>query len=388
MTITFITNYINHHQVPVADEFYRILGKDYTFIATIPVSEFRKKFGYPDLSDKPYLLKAYESKENYDKAMELAEKSDVVIMGAISSDFLLKRNQLNKQNKLTFIYAERLFKSGYYHLLSPVTWKALFKNHFRYRNKNVYMLCASAYTAYDVSLIGAYPDKCFKWGYFTRVDNLDTADILNQRNDEKIQILWVARLIKLKHPELVVHLAKRLKDNGYKFQIKMAGSGECQQKTEYLIHKLGVEDCVSLIGNMPNAEILSLLRQSHIFIFTSDRSEGWGAVLNEAMSNGCACVASDMIGAAPYLIKHGENGFLFKSCDLKSLTQRVSELIDNKPLREKLSVNAYITMRDIWSPENATRKFYMLAENLLNGKMVKIETGPCSKAVACRKYSY
>lgn len=81
---------------------------------------------------------------------------------------------------------------------------------------------------------------------------------------------------------------------------------------------MNVGDCVSLIGNMPNDEILALMQKSHIFIFTSDRNEGWGAVLNEAMSNGCAVVASNMIGAAPYLIKQGENGYIFKSGDVRS----------------------------------------------------------------------
>ena len=36
--------------------------------------------------------------------------------------------------------------------------------------------------------------------------------------------------------------------------------------------------------------------------------EGWGAVVNEAMNSGCAVVADHMIGAAPWLIRQGENG--------------------------------------------------------------------------------
>lgn len=29
MTITFYTNFINHHQVPLADEFYKLIGDGY-----------------------------------------------------------------------------------------------------------------------------------------------------------------------------------------------------------------------------------------------------------------------------------------------------------------------------------------------------------------------
>ncbi len=45
----------------------------------------------------------------------------------------------------------------------------LLLNHSRYRNKNVYMLCASAYTSADFSLVGAYRNKSYKWGYFPEV---------------------------------------------------------------------------------------------------------------------------------------------------------------------------------------------------------------------------
>lgn len=48
MKVVFITNYINHHQALVADEFYRLLGENYCFVATIEMYEWRKKLGYPD----------------------------------------------------------------------------------------------------------------------------------------------------------------------------------------------------------------------------------------------------------------------------------------------------------------------------------------------------
>jgi len=147
-----------------------------------------------------------------------------------------------------------------------------------------------------------------------------------------------------------------------------------------LIDKLGVNDCVSLVGNLQNNEIHKMMEQSHIFVVTSDRNEGWGAVLNEAMSNGCAVVASNLIGAAPFLIRNGENGLMFKNSDINSLTQQVEVLINNKSLREKLSIQAYYTMKNLWSPKLAANNFFNLSEAILNGKTMDIKKGPCSKA--------
>ena len=39
MKTTFVSNYINHHQIPFCDALYRRLGEDFTFIQTEPMEE-------------------------------------------------------------------------------------------------------------------------------------------------------------------------------------------------------------------------------------------------------------------------------------------------------------------------------------------------------------
>lgn len=63
MKLVFLTNYINHHQVYLADEFYQLIGDDYRFISTMDIPIERRKLGYPDYSQRPYHIIAYESKE-------------------------------------------------------------------------------------------------------------------------------------------------------------------------------------------------------------------------------------------------------------------------------------------------------------------------------------
>ena len=46
MTITFYTNFINHHQVPLADEFYKLIGDGYTMVTFEPLPEEFRKRGY------------------------------------------------------------------------------------------------------------------------------------------------------------------------------------------------------------------------------------------------------------------------------------------------------------------------------------------------------
>ena len=376
-TLIFLTNQVNHHQIYVADEFYKVLGSKYRYIATEPTLQEFIASGYPEL-DRPYITRAYLPGIDMDAIQNDIDNADVVIIGSAPDSYV--KSRLN-QNKITFHYSERWFKKISYHIFSPRLWKYIYEYHFKFRNFRSYMLCASAFTSKDVNSVFCYPHKCFKWGYFPKVDELDIDKILlSKHQDNIVKIMWCARFLKWKHPELPVKLAKILKRKHYNIKINMFGNGPEHEHIAKLIQKYNIGDIVRLCGNQPNEMLLKTYREHHIFIFTSDRNEGWGAVLNEAMSNGCAVVASDKIGSAPFLINDGENGFLFKSENLRSLTEKVEKLIYDIELREKFSKNAYYTMRDVWSPENAAYRFLTLSNSIINGFDNRIfNEGPCSK---------
>ena len=377
MTITFFSNFFNHHQKPVCDIFYEQLGNNFTFVSTIPMPESFAKGGYENYSKVSYNLLSYIGDKEYAQAKKLSIESDIAIYGPAPLEFVLDRM---KANKHTFRYLERFFKKGNYQKFDYRIINHLLKYHTRYRNKNVYLLCASAYTANDFSWVYAYPKKKIKWGYFTEIDNINIAEVLKIRDDKKIKILFVARLIKLKHPELVIEMAKSLKSKDISFQLDIVGTGPMLNLLKSKVNEHNLEKNVIFAGNMPNAKVLKKMRSSHIFLFTSNRMEGWGAVLNEAMGNGCCVVASHVIGAAPFLIKNGENGLIFKSGNAKDLTDKVERLINDKGLREKIAINAYDTMKNIWSPENAAYSFLLLCKSLLNKENIEISEGPGSIA--------
>ena len=377
MTLTFVTNLIHHHQIPVADEFYKILGDSYHYIATEPLPDWLIKGGYDPTLDRSYIIRTYQSKENLLEARRLIDESDIVIHGEAPIEWSLKRK---KQNKVTFHYSERWIRKFNLHTISPRNLYSKYKYYFRFRNSRSYLLCASAYAARDAHFYGCFPNRCFKWGYMTAVNNDVEASIRMLQHQEPIPLMWCARFLMLKHPELPVQLAARLKEKGYNFVINMYGSGEQLENTKELIRKLDVNDCVNLCGNRPNAEILNEMRRHSIFLFTSDRNEGWGAVLNEAMSCGCVPIASDEIGSAPYLIKNGENGLLFKSCSLDSLEEAVISIIDKPEKIVIMSQKAFMTINEVWSPKQAVNNFMELASHVLEGTLSEYmrEEGPAS----------
>lgn len=80
---------------------------------------------------------------------------------------------------------------------------------------------------------------------------------------------------------------------GWRLKIAGAGSEESLNYLKQLCREKEVEDYVDFLGHVKDME--SLYRQASIFVLSS-RYEGFGLVLIEAMSQGCACVACDYKG--------------------------------------------------------------------------------------------
>lgn len=366
----------------MADELYRLTDKGYTFVELCPIYDWLLKGGYSNLSSRPYVLQAWKSKENYDTAIHLLHESDVALF---SGPEALKLEVLRaKTGKLTFDVSERWLKHGILNLASPRLLRFFWHYYTTFAHQNVYKLCSSAFACNDHYKLHSFKDKCFKWGYFTKVEDfpLETAANFGGYSGEtEVHIMWCARFLRLKHPELPVILAKRLKDKGYNFVLDMYGSGVELEHTRNLASELEVLDAVRFLGNLPNDEILKQMRSHEIFLFTSDKNEGWGAVLNESMSNGCAVVASNMIGAVPFLIEDGVSGLVFQSEDIDSLETKVMSLLDNAEYRRTIARNAIHSMRTTWSPANAARQFLKLISAIQTGDNSLIPMqGPCSKA--------
>jgi glycosyltransferase involved in cell wall biosynthesis len=382
MKLTLFSNFLNHHQKPVCDEFYKHLGEDFRFVSTIPIPENFLKGGYDDLTATVYNINAFESQQKHEEALRLGLDSDIVISGSSPEKYLMERL---RQNKHTFRYGERDFKKGAYQLFDARKIYGMLKLHTRYRTKNLYMLCNSAYKVNDLRWVFAYPNKTYKWGYFPKVEKIDIDVVLNAKNQDKIKLIYVSRLIDWKHPELVVKLAHQLKNNGYSFSLNIYGSGDLQARLKKMVSLFHLDEHVHMKGNVPNSEILDEMKKSNIFLFTSNRNEGWGAVANEAMASGCTLVAGNEIGAVPYLVKNKVNGLVFLNENENDLFIKVESLILNREFCDTLARNAYLTVSTLWSPQNAAKSFLKLSEAFLTGEKIKIKEGPCSIAKPTKK---
>mgnify|MGYP003289795366 CR=1 FL=1 len=377
MKVVFFSNFLTHHQLPFCLEMQKRLGENYWFVATERLANEQKMLGYDDLNERyPFVLKAYEGEEKKQAALKLAMEADVVIFGSAPIEYVQERL---KKKKITFCYSERLYKSGFSLLRYPVRLMRFFNRYGKY--KSFYLLCASAYTAADFAKSFCFINKAYKWGYFPEVKVYENPDVLISEKKPG-SILWAGRFIDWKHPEYVVEVARRLRADGYTFHIQMLGNGEKHEEIQKLVSAYGLEPYVTLTGAIPSEQVRSYMEQAQIYLFTSDRHEGWGAVLNESMNSGCTVVASDAIGAVPFLLDNGKNGLTYHSGDVADLYQKVKSLLDQPDECNRLGANAYTTMTGTWNAEIAAERVIHLSNRLLRGEKhpYPYTDGPCSKA--------
>lgn len=369
MKIVYLSNIFHHLQKPLSDELYKITNGEYLFVESGSMTS-----GLAYQGEKAqYVIPC--NKENASEIEKLVYDADVVIYGEAPL-FLVKRRLCER--KLTFRDDERRYKQVNRYLKWPIyTFKSL------YLNKG-YLLCASAFASRDYALSGMSISKCFKWGYFPAAIEYDDIDqvIINKRSnkDGVIQIFWTGRLITLKHPESVLYVAEVLKAKGYSFEIKIVGDGPGKSKLERGIVENGLENNVKMLGKQPPAIVRSLMEESDIYLFTSDRGEGWGAVLNESMNSACAVVASPATGSAPFLIEDNKNGIFFKDRDWKDLSKQVVWLIEHPDERVRMQRAAYLTIANTWNPHRAANNLIELVSSINEGRKPNIAEGPCSSA--------
>ncbi len=375
MNVVFLSNYYNHHQAPFCCAMHKRLGDSFVFVQTKEMEAERISLGWGDEPEPVFLIKSYESSFAQKHCQDTIDKADVVIMG--SAPELLIANRL-KDGKLVLRYNERLFKKEEKIWKVPYLYYRLRKNNPK--KANLYLLCAGAYTASDYARVGLFKKRCYKWGYFPEAKSYSDIERVIDTKDVG-SVLWVARLIEWKHPEIPVLLAKHLKDEGYRFELNLIGNGVLENEMRNMIDSLDVSDCVKMLGAMKPWQVREYMERSQIFIFTSDRNEGWGAVLNEAMNSGCAVVASDAIGAVPYLIRDGENGEVYTDGDFESLVSKVKDLLNNPKKAALFGKKAYETIVNDWNAETAADRLMQLVEDLQRSKESdRYSQGPCSRA--------
>ncbi len=126
----------------------------------------------------------------------------------------------------------------------------------------------------------------------------------------RLRMAFVGTLSEGKRPLLAAQIANYLNQHDRLCQLDLFGEGVMKPDIEAYIKENGLENVITLHGNVDGTVIKKVLKETHFLILPS-RSEGWPKVLAEAMFWGTIPVATH-ISCVPWMLGQGERGILIE----------------------------------------------------------------------------
>lgn len=152
------------------------------------------------------------------------------------------------------------------------------------------------------------------------------------------RILFIGRLTEIKGLDVLLKAMRGLDD----VCLIVAGAGERRDELEALARALSVNALfIGRIGASEREELLSICDVVVIpsRVLANGRTEGTPLVCLEAMAAGSIVIASRVGGLAEAVVD-GENGLLFEQGDDRMLERKLSLVLGNDILRQKIAENA------------------------------------------------
>jgi len=155
------------------------------------------------------------------------------------------------------------------------------------------------------------------------------------------RILYVGRISKLKNIDGLIKVfslvCKELPDS----ELRLCGAFESEEFQMYcsrLVGQLNLDNNVQFMGLADSEVVLKELSGASVLVLLS-HLEMSPMVIEEAMAAGVPVVASNISGI-PYMIKHGENGFLVDRSAHKATAEYICELLLDNELQLNISLAA------------------------------------------------
>jgi glycosyltransferase involved in cell wall biosynthesis len=165
--------------------------------------------------------------------------------------------------------------------------------------------------------------------------------------DEALEVQWdgdrvvlsVGRLDREKNPLLLLDILAGLRAGDPAWRMVIAGDGPMREQMQLRIAELGLDDAVTMVGEVSNGpELWQLYRRSQIFLHVSF-TEGLPQVLLEAQAAGVPVIGTDVGGVAEAL-GNGTYGLLIPPADAAAAIEAMQRIAGDADLRRRLVSSA------------------------------------------------
>ena len=153
-------------------------------------------------------------------------------------------------------------------------------------------------------------------------------------------VIFAGRFVEVKGLPNLLRIWTEVQQHHPDWQLDMYGTGVLK---DWLNHEIEVKK-LNIIVHEPDADIMQRYKQSSILVLTSI-TETFGLVLVEAMSCGLPVVAFNCPYGPGNIITDGKDGYLVKQNDVKTFAEKLSYLMDNPIIRQRIGEEAVATSK-------------------------------------------
>jgi glycosyltransferase involved in cell wall biosynthesis len=186
---------------------------------------------------------------------------------------------------------------------------------------------------------------------------------LENRNGE-VRIVYAGRYGKRKGVYDLIESFEKAKLDVL-VHLDLYGDGEVE-KVKDVVKKSAKKDLIAVNGWTKHGEYIEKL-PSYDFLVLPSNAEVFPMSILEAMGFGIP-VISTYAGGIPEMIENGKNGILFEAGNVDILADALGRLANDRNLRIKLGRNAWVDVRERFSPEIVLEKLGCLYAVLGNAK--------------------
>lgn len=171
---------------------------------------------------------------------------------------------------------------------------------------------------------GLHPENFYSFLYSIN-NSLNDFNLLKNNSSDTYKFVFVGQLIKRKGIDLLLKALGLLTSNNWKLDI--FGTGSELDSLKRLTIKQGINEKVHFKGVLPNSVMKKHLKNYDTLVLPS-RFDGWGAVINEAISSGLKVICSNRCGASQLVINE-KIGNVFNIKNTASLKEQLKSHIEN-----------------------------------------------------------
>lgn len=192
--------------------------------------------------------------------------------------------------------------------------------------------------------------------YMAAITNFDLEKVKPEKLPQGVfNFLFVARLEKVKGPDVLVKACIELRKIRNDFVLHILGDGTMRLELERMVKKFGIKNNVIFYGNADKEKIGSFMKAADSLVVAS-RAESLPLVMVEAARAGLPSIATD-VGDCRRAIEGYKIGYVAESENPKSLSEIMARVMNEKEVFKKTRRAGLVRIVKDFSQEKTVKYF-------------------------------